>query len=187
MFTNNNALVLAGFALFTNSAFAAPTLDEVCDMTTCRPEISISVRISKDQASEINLLKAPYYFQNTANVVSGETIFLEAIVVAGKIENLKYIKSNINPDKTIVMTLAAIEDDPSKISTVLKISNPLNEALTYKAMLHSASANEFQKTTTCPVTAKGSSYESWAFPVFQMALMNFKLVSEAEAESQGCM
>ena len=177
VFTNRNALVLACFAFLTKSAFAAPTLDEVCDMTTCRPETSISVRISKDQASEINLLKAPYYFQNTANVVSGETIFLEATVVAGKIEDLKYVKSNINPDNTIVMTLTAIEDDPSKISTMLQITNPLSEALTYKAMFHSASTSKFQKTTTCPVPAKGSSYESWAFPIFQMALMSFNLVS----------
>lgn len=186
MFIYSKNVSLACFILYSSCVLAAPTLDEVCSITECRSPTTVSVRISEDQASEIKLQKAPYYFQNTANVVSGETLFLEANVVSGKIASLKYVKNNVRPEKTIVVTLSVMESDPSKISTMLEITKPLNEALIYKAMFHAASGNSFKKTSVCPVLSKQSTYENWPFLIFQMALVGFKLLSDSEAKDYGC-
>jgi hypothetical protein len=162
-----------------------PTLDEVCQSTVCRIPHNVSIRVDRDRKFEVVLPKAPFYFQGVASIALGETLYLKADTVTAAGPLLSYAPANDDSSRTITLT-ASILEISGKAGTLLKVTNPFSKPLTYRALVHAPGANRFEYTSTCPVGPGLTNYESWPYPIVQLALTDFAFTNQQDAAAREC-
>ena len=64
---------------------------------------------------------------------------------------------------------------------LLKVHNPFDRAIKYHAVMMLTESDKMYKTSSCPVIAKGKSFESWSHEIFQLMLFEFKFHTKKES------
>jgi hypothetical protein len=59
---------------------------------------------------------------------------------------------------------------------LLKVTNPFSQSLKFNMGMMPLDSDKLLKTSSCPVMAGGSSFESWPEPVFQVVLGNARFI-----------
>lgn len=114
-------------------------------------------------------------FGDTLIIFYGETLYFEATMDGNKITGFKQTDQTGDPDKTIKITLGNSSFGGNG-STEMKITNPFNKTLNYKAeMKTSKTRMRFVETSVVPVYPKIFSMEMWQERIEIIMLTNFEL------------
>jgi hypothetical protein len=103
----------------------------------------------------------------------------------------RYFEAEYNLDSTLKFKEVSTILDSSKTISIkltfnegagamLYIHNPFSEQLVYKAELYSYKKKDYLETSTVPVFAKLSSFETWPYKIDQIQLTGFRLTKERE-------
>jgi len=129
---------------------------------------------------EFEIPQSPYVInEDLIQLFSDEKIYVEADVVDGIIVKFTVVKEITDQSKTITIEFNQIKDDNnSKIHKfmMLEITNPFNRNLEYKANVYLVRYNRWwYNTSTIPVRANLTSYESWPDILLSIVLYDFVL------------
>jgi hypothetical protein len=142
---------------------------------------SFLLRLSVDEENywEWTVPQTPYIFnENYIQFYPGETIFIEADVLDDKIIKLSVVKEILDETKTIIVEFTQItKKDNERIHDImlLKIKNPFNRDMEYKANIWLLKYDKWTGTSTIPVRAGLLSYESWPDIIGSIVLYDFAL------------
>jgi hypothetical protein len=145
-----------------------------------RSSFPLRLRVDENGLWEWTVPQSPYVFnENYIQFYPGETLFIEAEVVDDVVISLTVVKEVINQSKTIVVEFNQINNrNNSRIheNMMLKIINPFNKNLEYKANVYLIKYDRWWvNTSTIPVRAGLTSYESWPDIIGVIVLYDFML------------
>jgi hypothetical protein len=75
-------------------------------------------------------------------------------------------------------------DIASGTGIMLAVNNPFSKPIRYNLGLMFLTSGRLYKTSSCPVIAKGGSYEYWPHPIFQLVVTNMHFLTEGD--EMGC-
>lgn len=87
---------------------------------------------------------------------------------------MKTVKENLNPEKTITISFTQQTDGKKNIGMMLKIDNPFDKKLEYKANMFLMKNNKWVSTNVLPVQPKLSHFETWPDIIVTIALSDWK-------------
>jgi hypothetical protein len=110
-------------------------------------------------------------------VVAGQTIYVEADVVDGKLANYRAVEKVVDPGITITAKFEQLEDG----GMMLSLHNPFDKPVKFNMGITPLDSNGLYKTSSCPVGANGNSFEMWPEPIFQVVFGNGRLLEAGAA------
>jgi hypothetical protein len=144
-----------------------------------RPSFDLKLKIDEENFFQTTIPKLPYIVDNKyLTIYPGETLFVEADVINDTIVKFTVVKEIKNKDKTIVLKFEQTtkkENPKVHEMMLLKITNPFNKKLVYKANIHLVLQGKLTRTSIIPVMAKLISYESWPDIIGAVFLYDFVL------------
>jgi len=143
---------------------------------TNRDEFSLKLPVNGEQFYEQKVDKSPYFVkENVLQIYPGEKIFIEVEKTKSEITSMKVVKDNLNPQKTIMIEFTQTTKGRKSESMTLKIVNPFNKDLEYKAMIFIVGHDKWITTNVYPVRAKLTSFEMWNDVIISLVLSEWKL------------
>ena len=136
--------------------------------------LNIAVDDTNFYKSEINT-SAYVLPDNTVQLYPGEKIYVEVELVKKEIKSMKTVKENLNPEKTITISFSQQTDGKKHKGMMLKIENPFNKKLEYKASMFLMKYNKWASTTVLPIPPKLESFETWPDIIVTLALTGWEL------------
>ena len=109
-------------------------------------------------------------------VFAGQTIHIEADVVGDQLANLVAVDVVKSPEKTITAKLEQEADG----GMMLILSNPFPRTLKFNMGLMRLKSDGLKKTSSCPVVPGGRIYESWPFPILQLAIQGGRFLAPSD-------
>ena len=144
-----------------------------------RPSYNLILCVDENGFWEWTVPQSPYVFsENYIQFYPGETLFIEADIVNNEIIKLTVVKEIINKSKTIIINFnQVVNEDNSKIHKLmlLTVTNPFNRNLEYQADIYLILYDRWVNTSTIPVRAILTSYESWPDIIGTIVLHDFIL------------
>jgi len=107
---------------------------------------------------------------NTIQLYPGETIYVEVELDKKEIKSMKTVKENLNLEKTLTISFSQQTGGKVHKGMTLKIENPFNTKLEYKANIFLMKYNKWAPTSVIPVQPKLTSYETWPDLIVTIAL-----------------
>jgi len=111
---------------------------------------------------------------NTIQIYPGEKLYIEINVKRNKIVDMKSVREIKDSTKTIVISLAHVENDSIYSRTVLDVQNPFKKDLIYIARMYLMKYNKWVPTDVYPVRSKLHSIEMWPEVIVTMALTGWE-------------
>ncbi|WP_298514607.1 hypothetical protein [uncultured Kordia sp.] len=119
---------------------------------------------------------SPYFVKDKIlQIYPTEKLFIETEVKADSIHSMKVVKENLNPEKTIVIEFIQNVKGKNHEGMMLKVDNPFEKALRYKALMYINGRTEWIPTSIIPVRPKLSSFEVWNDVILSLVLVEWKL------------
>lgn len=139
--------------------------------------LSIIKTVHPQVQGAFNIMNAPNEFRNGDTLVklfSGDKIKLHGVVNAMGGVILKSEKTKSDSIKLITISLTK-ENFGSDKGMMLKITNPFDKKLTYKALIGPTKSGKFVETSLIPVKPNLMSIETWPYVFSSIILYDFKL------------
>jgi len=108
-------------------------------------------------------------------IYPGEKLFIEVETSKSEITSMRVVKENLNPQKTIMVDFTQTTKGKKSESMMLKIVNPFEKDLEYKAMMFTVGHDKWIDTNVYPVRAKLTSFEMWSDVIITLVLSDWKL------------
>lgn len=141
-----------------------------------RQEFVLKLPVDGEQFYEQRVVRSPYFVKNKIlQIYAGEKIFIEVEKTKNSIDSMKVVKENINPNKTITVELTQNVKDRKSESMILKVVNPFDKDLEYKAMMYIVGHNKWIQTNVLPVKSKLAGFETWSDVIITLVLSEWKL------------
>jgi len=138
---------------------------------------AFKLNIAVDDTNFYNAdIKASAYVlpDNTIQLYPGETIFVEVELTRKEIKSMKTVKENLHPEKTLIISFSQQTEGKIHKGMMLKIENPFNKKLEYKANMFLMKYNKWAPTSVLPIQAKLSAYEIWSDIIVTIALTGWE-------------
>jgi hypothetical protein len=121
-------------------------------------------------------IKAAAYIlpENTIQLYPGESIFVEIELSDNEIKSMKTVKANLHPEKTLGISFSQQTNGKIHKGMMLKIENPFNKKIEYKANMFLMKYNKWAPTSIQPIQPKLSSYETWSDLIVTIALAGWE-------------
>jgi hypothetical protein len=113
-------------------------------------------------------------------VVPGQTIYVEADIVNGRLSNINAVDAVRDPSKTITAKFEQTTDG----GMMLHITSPFPQTLKFDMGIMPLDADNLFKTSSCPIT-KGS-FELWSDPIFMVVLGNGRVIDTSDGKAMVC-
>ncbi|QDP01224.1 hypothetical protein [Thalassotalea sp. PS06] len=160
------------------------TLEDVCHEFSCRENIVIKFKTEDGTFEQQLALYWPRVFNDTISILPGESFLVEAELVDGKLVNLKEVKENSNPAKTIAIDFQQMDDS---VHMMLSVSNPFeNVALKFNMDMIDFTGTPHE-TSSCPILPRGSGFETWPHPIPELVLTNPVTIDVSEMKTVNCV
>jgi hypothetical protein len=150
--------------------------DEVCAVAQCGYDIRVELKREDGSLFAETFDAMPIVQEAGVSVYAGSTVFFEAEEVKGELVNLRLVAEVVNPERTISAKLE--QDDKGGMMLITK--NPFDKHLRIRMGIMPLELDRLVRTSSCPVVARGASYELWPYPIFQVFLGEMRLMSESE-------
>ncbi|MCW8880298.1 MAG: hypothetical protein OQK04_15820 [Kangiellaceae bacterium] len=154
---------------------------EMCEKVMCQYNVRVKLKTKDGTTFEQTFDMMPVVQEEGVMVVAGQTVYFEADVENSYLINLKLVSAVTNPDKTVTAKFEQMDDG----GMMLSLRNPFDKHLRIKMGIMPLDKEELYATSSCPVIAKGGSFEMWPYPIFQVWLGAPRLLSEGE--NMGCV
>jgi len=138
---------------------------------------AFNLRVAVDETEFYNEdIKASSYIypDNTIQLYVGEAIYVEVELEKKKIKSMKTVKENLNPEKTLVISFTQKTEEKSHKGMTLKIENPFDLTLEYKASMFLMKYNKWYETDVLPIRPNLSAFELWSDIIISIALTEWK-------------
>ena len=113
--------------------FAAISVGQTNDLPE-RDPFKLSLAVSDTNFYNADIKSSPYILNKSiVQFYPGETVFVEIERDGQKIVTMKTVKENQNPEKTLVISLTQQTEGKSHKGMMLKVFNPFDKKLEYKA------------------------------------------------------
>lgn len=153
-------------------------ISNCCGQLNDRPKRdSFKLNITVDEGNFYSTdVKASSFIlpKNTVQFYSGETLFVEVEIMGNEVKSMKSVKENLNPEKTLIISLTQQIEAKKHRGMILKIVNPFNKKIDYKANAFLMKTNKWAPTNVLPVQAKLSAVETWPDIVITLALSGWE-------------
>lgn len=149
-----------------------------CGQSNDRPQRdAFKLNIAVDDTNFYNTdIKASAYVlpDNSIQLYPGETVYVEVELVEKELKSMKTVKENLHPEKTLIISFSQQTDGKIHKGMMLKIENPFNRKLEYKANMFLMKYNKWAPTSVMPIQPKLSSYETWSDLIVTIVLARWE-------------
>jgi len=153
------------------------TLEEFCKSNECRKNKHVKFKTDNGVIDQVLPLYWPVAQKNKISILPGDKLFIEAEVINGNsLGNFKLVDEIKNPDKTIQFSFTQMD---SSVGMMLSVKNPFSFNIKYHLNMIDFSGNP-HKTSSCPVRAKISVFESWPHPIPELILTDMHFLQESD-------
>jgi hypothetical protein len=129
------------------------------------------VAVDDEYFYQDEIKSAPYILpENTIQIYPGEQLFMEVELKGKEIKSMKAVKENLNPKKTIILTFSQMTEGRVHKSMLLKVENPFDYKLTYRAHMYLMQQKKWASTNVFPVLPKLSGFETWPDIILTLGL-----------------
>ena len=142
-----------------------------------RDSFTLIMPVGKETFYESRIPSTPFIVgPQILQLFPGDTVLIEILQVDGKITDIKSVKENKNPDKTLEITFSQNLDGNVHAGMMLKVKNPFKKDLSYEAMIRNMDTGKWEQTSIIPVKAGLWGYEMWQDVIISIALTEWKLL-----------
>jgi len=118
----------------------------------------------------------PYFVkEKVLQLYTGEKLCIEIETTNDSISSMTVVRKNLNPEKTLEIELSQKTEGRTHKGITLKLKNPFNQDLEYKAFMAIYGVKQWVPTNVYPIKAKLSSYEMWPDPIISLLLTDWTL------------
>ena len=138
---------------------------------------AFKLNIAVDETNFYNAdIKASSYVlpDKTIQLYPGENIFVEVELKKNEIISMKTVKENLHPEKTLIISFSQQTEGKIHKGMMLKIENPFDLKLEYKANMFLMKYNKWAPTDVLPVQPKLSSFETWSDLIVTIGLTGWE-------------
>ena len=153
----------------------------MCERVQCQHDVRVTLKNKDGSIYDETFDSMPIVQDKGVIVLAGHSVYFEADIKDGLLTNLKLVDSVINPEKTVTAKFEQMDDG----QMMLSLRNPFTKHLRISMGIMPLVSEELYATSSCPVIAKGRSYEMWPYPIFQVWLGTPRLLNEGE--NLGCV
>jgi hypothetical protein len=182
-------------AQLETEAAHAKQLAEACARSICRTE-SRELRLKSTAGGEWGIKTQLFPYADNGQIVlyPGETIEVEFAADGKAMDKPHFVRvvepgapqnssgnTNTPAPNTAIMTLEFKQVD-GKPDMLLTIKSTLGFLIKYDAQMFVPTKNGTQSiyTSSCPIVAKGSAFETWPHEIAMIVLHDFRVVSERD-------
>lgn len=120
--------------------------------------------------------KSPYFVkEKMIQIYPSEKVLVEVEIDKDTIANMKVVKENLHPEKTIVIDFNQRKDGRIHRSMMLKVENPFDKKLIYEAGMFVVGHNQWISTSIMPVHKKLMGIELWNDIIITLILSDWRL------------
>ena len=170
--------VLIAFALVSPLASFPQVNGSVPAEPVFRSPFDLKLRVDKDHYYEQKFNRVPYVVDGDVYLFVGEDFGINVTVTGDRLSGVTYQPDAAKADVEFKLTQ---EKAPDGFMMLLVIKNRLKRKLFFDALMTVPEKTGIFKTRVLPVEPNLSNYESWAHPIVQLVLRNFRF---SENESQ---
>lgn len=157
-------------------------VDEMCKVTICQHNVHVVLKQQDGSVFDRTFDVLPGVVEpNWLVIVAGQTLHIEADRVGNGLANFKLVDTVRHPEKTLTLSFEQAKDG----SMLLQLTNPYNWPLKFDMGMMPLDGERLLKTSSCPVMAGGSSFETWPQPIFQVVLAKPRFL-DAGAKRAAC-
>jgi len=140
-----------------------------------REELNLKLPVDGEQYYEEKIESSLFFVkENLLQIYPGESILIEVETEQKNITAMTVVKENLNPAKTLEVEFTqTVKDGKSEMMT-LKVVNPFQSDLDYKAMMFLAGQEKGIMTSILPVPANLTGYEMWPDVITTLILFDWK-------------
>ena len=158
------------------------TLEAFCKTNPCRQNKHIKFNTDNGIVEQVLPLYWPAAQGNKISILPGDELFIEAeLLDGGGIGNFKQVSKIVNPKKTIKFSFTQMD---SSVGMMLSVKNPFPFHIKYHINMIDFSGKPHQ-TSSCPVRANISVFESWPHPVPELMLTDMH--KQKDGDSMACV
>jgi beta-lactam-binding protein with PASTA domain len=164
------AILIILMAFITISAYAQNN-----DQPT-REAFKLTLAVDDTNFYATDIKQSAYVLKdNTIQIYPGEKVYIETEVANNEVKSMKCVKLNLHPEKTITLSFEQIAEGKKHQRMMLKVSNPFDAKLTYKAHIFLMKQKRWVATSALPVLPKKDGYEIWPEVIITIAVSDWKL------------
>lgn len=139
---------------------------EMCQKVGCQYNVKVVLKQQDGSIFDKTFEALPVTQSDGFMVVAGQSVSIEADVDEDELTNFRLVQSITDPGRTIT---AKFEQQPDG-SMILYVANPFSRHFRSHMMIMPLDKEDLFPTSSCPVVAKGGSFEMWPYPIFQVWL-----------------
>ncbi len=156
---------------------AATSVDGFCEVAPCRERLRVRLRQAGSGYFDRTYRRLPPVVQPAfVSIYAGETLYIEAEEGEKGPVNLLHVEENRNPDRTIEIEFEQDGESGDGLGMLLVVRNPFARPLRYNLSMMPLDREEMYATSSCPVVPGGTTFESWPFPIFVIAMANLRFL-----------
>jgi hypothetical protein len=139
-----------------------------------RTAYKLTVAVDKKTFYEEALKETPFILpDNTIQLYAGETVFIEVEQEDGIIKSLKAVKEIKDASKNLTISFTQTAKKKVHELMMLKVTNPFNYKLSYKASIFLLHQKKWINTDVFPVEPGLSGFETWPDIITSIGLGNW--------------
>lgn len=142
-----------------------------------RNAFKLEIVADKEHQYGADIPESPYFVADKVlQIYCGEKLFVECEIKSDTIFEMKVVKENKNPKKTIEIDFYQEAEDRENIITMLSVKNPFDKALLYDALMFTPISQTWKRTSIIPVRPTIYSFETWPHSIISLVLENWRFV-----------
>ena len=144
-----------------------------------RTPYKLTVAVDRNSVYELGVKATQYVSPDqTIQLYPGETVYIEVEQENGDIKSMTAVKEIINPLKTLTISFTQSIKEKEHESMMLKVINPFEKNLIYKAKIFLFQEKKWINTDVYPIQAGLSGFETWPdiIPTIGLGGWSFKRV-----------
>ena len=144
-----------------------------------RVPYKLTVPVDKNSSYEEQIKATAYVLPDkSVQLYPGETVYIEVEQENGIIKSVRAVKENKNPSITVIISFTQMVNNKVNKLSMLKITNPFQNQLVYKARIFLLQQKRWIDTNVYPVGAELSGYETWPNIITSIWLGNWTFQSK---------
>jgi hypothetical protein len=155
---------------------------DVCKYTVCQHNLRVTLKKKDGSIYDQTFSVFPGAAQSFGiAIVAGQALHVEVDIDGDTLTNFRVVDPVSHPERTLSVKLEQSDDG----SMLLTVTNPFKRLLKFNMGIMPLDKPDLFKTSSCPVVAGGSSFESWPEPIFQVVLAKAHFI-EAKGTEVTC-
>ncbi len=163
---------------------AAPDVAEVCQRLKCRQLPPFTLRASDGREYPFDHLPpTPIAWDDVITIYPGEKLLIEATIRENRLGEFRPVEEAADPARTLSLSF---EQRPGSSNMLLRVKSPFGRPVKYRAHMMLPDSESLVPTSSCPLIARGGSFEQWPHPIFQLVLTDFHFIDANGADAGVC-